>query len=127
MNETFYTNCLPFQVSLSDLTQDKFILNVEETKILVKNYAVLVGRVVASLPGLKFLKNHLPRHIQHEYSADMSQKSKVFSLPMQFKNEGKYEECIDIMDNYVEQLTSLHLEAFGKCQMFTIKIFLKIV
>ena len=65
------------------------------------------------MPAFQWLKKILPNHIAHQYEEEMAKKSKVFGLPIQFKNEAKYEDCVDIMDNYIEQLTSLHTEAFG--------------
>ena len=47
----------------------------------------------------------------------MCQKSQVFSLPLMFKNEIKYEDCIDIMDEYEEQLIQLFTSSHGTCKV----------
>lgn len=43
----------------------------------------------------------------------MSAPSKVFPLPIMFKNEAKHEDCLAIMDGYESQLGDLYTEAFG--------------
>ena len=48
----------------------------------------------------------------------MSKPSKVFPLPIMLKNEAKYEECIDILDGYEDQLINLFTKAHGKYLLF---------
>ena len=99
-------------------------MQAEEHSLLIRSYAILVGRIIASLPSFTWLKKVLPKHIPHEHQDVMAQKSKVFAMPIQFKNEAKHEDCVDIMDNYTEYLESLHLEAFGtQCLARLFKIY----
>ena len=104
---------MSLQPQLSELTPDKFVLQPAEREELQSAYAVIIGRILSQLPAFKWMKKILPRHIDHPYSEQMAEKSKVFALPLQFKNESKYEDCVDILDEYYEQIKQLYLEAYG--------------
>ena len=41
----------------------------------------------------------VPHHIVHQYTQEMSQKSEVFPLPIQFKDDKKYTDVVDILAN----------------------------
>ena len=99
---------------MKDLAPEKFLLESSEKEELHYSYAVIIGRILSQLPAFKWLKKLLPRHIDHDHSEPMSKPSKVFSLPLQFKNEAKYEDCVDILDEYHVQMKDLYMEAFGK-------------
>ena len=63
----------------------------------------------------KWMEPILP-DIQHlPYSAAMKKKSVVMQLPIQHKNEAKYEDCLDIMDNMEVFLQKTFREAHGAC------------
>jgi hypothetical protein len=42
----------------------------------------------------------------------MSPVSKVYPLPIIFKNEAKHEDCLAIMDEYESQLVDIYTKAF---------------
>ena len=82
-------------------------------------YCVLVGRIFAErIPAFKCM-GVLPEHIPHSASAKMAQRSEIFSLPLIFKNEMKYEECFDILDMYEQEVVKMYTEAHG---MFVITL-----
>ena len=66
------------------------------------------------ISSLSWIHAHLPKHIEHPFSQQMSEKSQVHSLPVQFQNETCHEDCISIMDCYEKTLSELYSEAFGK-------------
>ena len=97
-------------------TPNTFMIGGDDARILQQSYMVLIGRIASqSLDAFRHFSAIIPRHIPHAYSDHMAQKSKVFGLPIMMKNEAKYDDCLDILDMYEEQLISLHTEVFGKC------------
>ncbi|KAK3083965.1 hypothetical protein FSP39_006061 [Pinctada imbricata] len=52
----------------------------------------------------------------HAYQREMSTPSKIFQLPIMFCNEAKYEECLNIMDNYETILEDVYTKAHGGIQ-----------
>ena len=68
--------------------------------------------------ALKWLQEVLPKHIPHEYADHMAQPSHIYPIPMIFKNEAKYEDCVDIMDHYERELLNLFEKAHGKLILF---------
>ena len=53
-------------------------------------FKVLVGRIFLEFfkqPQFAAVKKLVPQHILHRYTKEMSSKSEVFPLPIQFKDE----------------------------------------
>ena len=48
------------------------------------------------------------------FSDQMNQKSTIFCLPLLLCNEAKYDDCVRILDLYVQELSLLYTAAFGK-------------
>ena len=65
------------------------------------------------LPPFSWMRPVVTAHIHHPYQKQMSQRSEVFQLPIQMKNESKHEDCVDILDGYEELLIGLFNQAFG--------------
>lgn len=72
-----------------------------------------IARILSTLDQFKWMSTVVPVHINHGYSAGMSQKSQVFQLPIQHKNEAKYEDILDIMDSYEKLLQKTFQESHG--------------
>ena len=97
-----------------DIKPEHFILSATERGHLLDSYAVLVGRMMCKhLVAFKWLESVLPQHMKHTLSEVMQEKSKVFPLPILMKNESRYEDCVDILDSYEDQLISLYTKAHG--------------
>lgn len=104
------------QVDTAALSYSDVLLKQDslDRKRLVSAYETLLARILCQLPYFEKFKKLIPAHIPHEYSHKMAAVSKVFPLPLQFKNEAKHEDCLAIMDTYESQLIKLHQGAFGK-------------
>ena len=88
------------QQGLLSLPNSTFLLSSVEAKKLREDFKVLVARVlVANIPHLSFLKSIIPQHIPHKYQQEMAVKSTIIPLPMQMKDEKKYEDFVDILDS----------------------------
>lgn len=105
----------PPKVDIATLSADSVLLASDSVKRerLKYSYCVLLGRILCKIPAFQHLKKLLPDHLPHEYTRKMSAPSKVFPLPIMFKNEAKHEDCLAIMDGYESQLVDLYTEAFG--------------
>ena len=89
-----------------------FLLSADEEIKLREDFKVLIGRVLlSSIPCLSFLKSVIPDHISHVYQKEMSEKSIVVTLPMQFKDEKKYSDVVDILDYYETELENIYTKA----------------
>ena len=95
---------LPNEVPLRDLetcNRAVFTTSVPELRMLKENFKILVSRIcIEYLPKFKFLSKVTPNHIQHPYSAEMSKKSTIISLPIIDANEIKYNDCVKILRTY---------------------------
>lgn len=98
--------------NIRTLPNSVFLLSAEEEIKLREDFKVLIGRVLLSgVPCLSFLKSVIPDHISHMYQKEMSEKSIVVPLPMQFKDEKKYSEVVDILDYYETELENIYSKA----------------
>jgi len=100
------------QKDIITLPNEDFLLNAEETQKLREDFKVLVGRVLVEfIPALAFLKSVIPTHIEHRFQKEMAQKSAIIPLPMQFKNEKKYDDVVDILCSYENTIEDIYVKA----------------
>ena len=100
---------------LNELDTESILLTTEDTSKLYDVYTVLLGRIlVKGSPKFAWMKKYLPHHIPHAHQDSMSTKSKIFPLPLLFKNEIKHDDCIDILDSTVKDLTEIYNSAYGE-------------
>lgn len=100
------------QRDIKTLPNSVFLLSNSEAIKLREDFKVLVGRIlVANIPDLAFLKSILPEHIPHKYQKEMALKSTIVPLPMQLKDEKKYDDVVDILDNYEQELENIYTKA----------------
>ena len=79
--------------------KDILSLTDEEKRCTRERYKVLIGRIIVeSLPAFDFLKPVVPAHTPCQYQEEMSTKSVVVPLPVLLKDEKKYAELIDVLD-----------------------------
>ena len=106
-------SCLVFdRVSSSDLPNDlpqirnaeekvsqAIQLTNEEINETTRRHQTLVARILAEfLPFLKPFAKFIEPSIKHKHSKETKKKSIVVNLPIIMKDEKKYSECVEIMD-----------------------------
>jgi hypothetical protein len=100
------------QKDILSLPNSTFLLSSAEATKLREDFKVLVARVlVANIPQLSFLSSIVPQHIPHMYQQEMARKSTIIPLPMQMKDEKKYEDVVDILDSYEQELQDIYVRA----------------
>ena len=84
---------------IQNFPNENYLLTSEEIKKLQSDFKVLVGRIFLEFfkhPQFAAVKKLVPQHILHRYTNEMSSKSEVFPLPIQFKDEKKkYADVVD--------------------------------
>lgn len=104
------------QKDINSLPNEVFLLKEIEASKLKEDFKVLVGRILLQhIPSLAFLKSIIPQHIKHKYYNEMSRKSTIVPLPMQFKDKKRYEDIVDILDFYEQEIDDIYSKA-GKIQ-----------
>lgn len=100
------------QKDIKTLPNCEFLLSDDETSKLREDFKVLVGRVLVSyIPSLSFMKSVIPNHIQHRYQKEMSQQSTIVPIPMQLKDEKKYDDVVDILCEYENVIEDIYAKA----------------
>lgn len=100
------------QKDILSLPNSAFLISLAEATKLREDFKVLVARVlVTNIPQLTFLKSIVPEHIPHKYQQEMAKKSTIIPLPMQMKDEKKYEDVVDILDSYEQELEDIYIRA----------------
>ena len=96
-------------------TADMVLPSAHDEQHLLNSYSILLGRLLVShCKEFAWMEPLVSRPIKHSYSDGMAKKSTTIPLTMLFKNEAKYEDCVDIMDESERLLTELYQETFGK-------------
>ncbi len=73
-------------------------LTDDEQNIVRQHYICLVAQIILELfPAFKFLKDVAPA-VTSKYRTEMSQKSLVVPLPVLLKDEKKYADIVDVLD-----------------------------
>ena len=75
---------------IQNFSNENYLLTSEEIKKLHSDFKVLVGRIFLEFfkqPQFAAVKKLVPQHILLRYTKEMSSKSEVFPLPIQFKDE----------------------------------------
>ena len=91
-----------------------FLLSDDELSEIAFRYCIYVGRIIVDVfPKLNFLADLLPKHIPHQYSDEMKQKSEVVTMPVLMKDEKKYADCVDVMDTFEQWIQDIHTKAFS--------------
>ena len=74
-------------------------LTDKEKRCTSERYKVLIGRILVEFfPEFDYLKDFVHDHTTCEYHKEMSTKSVVVPLPVLLKDEKKYAEVVDVVD-----------------------------
>ena len=86
------------QIYIDGLSEQDFFPSSNDISAVKENLVHFISRVLTTyITGLKHLAKVTPKHILHEYSREMAQKSEVYLLDVMMKNEAKHSDMIDIM------------------------------
>ena len=88
---------------IQNFPHENYLLTSEEIKKLQSDFKVLVGRIFLEFfkhPQFAAVKKLVSQHILQRYTNEMSSKSEVFPLPIQFKDEKKYADVLDILASH---------------------------
>lgn len=97
---------------IKTISNTVFLLSDDETRKLREDFKVLVGRVlVANIKSLSFMKSVIPLHIPHRFQKEMAQKSIIVPLPLQLKDEKKYDDVVDILSFYEDSTEEIYTKA----------------
>ena len=77
---------------------ESFLPSESDVRAVKSNLVNIVCRVLTEyITGLSSLSKFVPKHILHQYSKEMSEKSEVYILDVLMKNEANHADMIDIL------------------------------
>lgn len=89
-----------------------FLLSDDETTKLRDEIKVLVERVLAAnIKKLSFMKSVIPVHIPHRFQKEMAEKSIIVPMPLQLKDEKKYDDVVHILSFYEDAVDEIYTKA----------------
>lgn len=89
-----------------------FIPSSDEKTLYRNSLKYLIGReLVQNIKGLDWMNAIIPTHIPHDMEKVMCQKSKIFWLPLQLKNEMFHDQCIQIMNELEKHVNTIYSKA----------------
>jgi len=130
----FASDWTPFRITESDFETNTFLktelqrkrpceldinLFQPDVKQVRENIKCLVARQLIQLfpEQFQWMEAVVPAHIEHPLEDIMSRETKSYPLPIQLKNEMKYEDCICILDSFEQQMKQLY-ETAGRGRYF---------
>ena len=80
-----------------------------------ERYKIFIGRILCdSFPAFNFVRDVLPAHTACQYSAEMRTQSVVVPLPVLMKDEKKYSDLVDVLDQLETWVHEMYAKA-GLC------------
>ncbi|XP_028411476.1 uncharacterized protein LOC114534127 [Dendronephthya gigantea] len=90
-----------------------------EMQSIHSRYRMLVARIlIEKFPKFSNLRSYISDELalEHEHSAVTSQRSEIMTLPVLMKDEKKYSDCVDVLDQ-LEEWTHEVYYASGYCKV----------
>ena len=95
--------------------QDLLMLTDEEKRCTRERYKIFLGRILCEwFPAFDFFKEILPSHTPCQYQLEMNFKSAVVTLPVLLKDEKKYADVVDVLDQLEAWVREIYSKA-GLC------------
>ncbi|XP_028416394.1 uncharacterized protein LOC114540402 [Dendronephthya gigantea] len=90
-------------------------INPLELEAIRNRYTILVANILFEyFPYFGAFRQYLPKATNCAYKSEMETKSEVLTMPVLMKDEKKYAECVDVLDQ-LEKWTHDIYEAAGLC------------
>lgn len=101
------------QKKLASIRNDQIIAqNNEEILETKKRYAYIIARIIVEfIPAFQFFKEFIPSQLPHTYLKETKAKSTIVNLPIQLKDEKKYADCVEIMDELESLIEEIMTQA----------------
>ena len=97
----------PTKISIS-----QFLLNDREYNILLDSYSQVIGRDFSTcFKSFGWLHPVVKDAIKHDLDDIMCKKSEIYPIGLVLKNEAKYDDCFDIMQDYQDKLSGWYKRA----------------
>ena len=94
---------------------DLLSLTEEEVQCTQERYKISIARLLCEcFPSFDFLKDVVPAHTICQYPEEMSSQSTVVPLPVLMKDEKKYADVVDVLDQLESWARELYVQA-GLC------------
>ncbi|XP_028417961.1 uncharacterized protein LOC114542661 [Dendronephthya gigantea] len=104
------------QQSLKDCNVHQLVdINPPELEAIRSRYRILVAKILFQyFPAFSMFEHFIPKSTECMYKQEMSTKSDVLTMPILLKDEKKYSDCVDVLDQ-LEKWTHDIYSAAGIC------------
>ena len=90
-------------------------INPQEFEAIRSRYRILVAKILFEhLPSFTMFKSHIPESTSCAYATEMGKQSQVVTMPILMKDEKKYAEVVDVLDQ-LEKWTEEIYSSAGLC------------
>ena len=101
--------------------KDLLKLDQEEIECTRERYRIFLGRILSNtFEFFRFFSDIVPDHTPCRYQAEMARQSVVVPMPVLMKDEKKYTDIINVLDQLETWTHDIYSQA-GICDTYTIK------
>ena len=109
---------LPQISNVEEKTKLAIQLTKEEITETTRRYQTFVARILLEFfPFLKPFGKFIETHLKHKHSEETKDKSVVVNLPIIMKDEKRYSECVDIMDQLESWVEEIMKAGTADCEL----------
>ena len=99
----------PLVNDINTFSNSNYLLCTDELQLFRKEFIILVSRVLVEFfPCLRSLESLIPKHIKHQFSAEMARKSVIINLPIVPYNQSKHSDVVQYLEVLQELLTEVY-------------------
>ena len=108
-------DCSPQQDLRECNVRELVAMNEAELDAIRTRYRILLAKILFEhFPAFAKFKPYIPKATECQHHEEMSTKSEVITMPVLMKDEKKYAECVDVLDQ-LEKWTYNIYSAAGLC------------
>lgn len=109
---------IPQISNAEEKTKQAIPLTEEEIAETTRRYQTFVARILLEFfTFLKPFEKFTESHLKHKHSEETKEKSTVVNLPIIMKDEKKYSECVEIMDQLESWVEEIMKAAKADCEL----------
>lgn len=92
--------------------EDIMMVNNRDLNAIRNRYRIVIAKLLFEhFPAFQMFQQYTPQVTECPYAKEMSAKSEVVTMPVLLKDEKKYSDCVDVLDQLEQWTHEIYMEA----------------